>query len=320
MQITISQLKKAFNDNMAVNIDSLHVNDGEIIGLVGNNGAGKTTMFRLMLDLLKADNGYVELTFCTNANGQTQGTGDAADTITVNPAKMEDWKQYTGAYIDDSFLIDFLLPEEYFEFIAKVCGIDNDTMRQRLDEMERFMGGEIMGKKKLIRDYSAGNKQKIGIVAAMLNHPQLLILDEPFNFLDPSSQNILKQMLTHYNQTTGATVLLSSHNLQHTVDVSSRIVLLEHGVVVKDLANSNGCADKELEHYFMVGATEEQHEEETEGKAEEGTEGKTEEETKGKAEEKQEGQADGKAEERTEEKAEEQAEGKNHSYRFGPKR
>ena len=197
MQITISQLKKAFNDNMAVNIDSLHVNDGEIIGLVGNNGAGKTTMFRLMLDLLKADNGYVELTFCTNANEQTQRTGDAADTITVNPAKMEDWKQYTGAYIDDSFLIDFLLPEEYFAFIAKVCGIDNDTIRQRLDEMERFMGGEIMGKKKLIRDYSAGNKQKIGIVAAMLNHPQLLILDEPFNFLDPSSQNILKQMLAH---------------------------------------------------------------------------------------------------------------------------
>lgn len=306
MQITISQLKKAFNDNMAVNIDSLHVNDGEIIGLVGNNGAGKTTLFHLMLDLLKADNGYVELTFCTNANEQMQGTGDAADTITVNPAKMEDWKQYTGAYIDDSFLIDFLLPEEYFEFIAKVCGIDNDTMRQRLDEMERFMGGEIMGKKKLIRDYSAGNKQKIGIVAAMLNHPQLLILDEPFNFLDPSSQNILKQMLTHYNQTTGATVLLSSHNLQHTVDVSSRIVLLEHGVVVKDLANSNGCADKELEHYFMVGATEEQAEEETEGKAEEGTVGKAEEETVGKAEEKQEGQAEGKAEERTGEKAEEQ--------------
>ena len=314
MQITISQLKKAFNDNMAVNIDSLHVNDGEIIGLVGNNGAGKTTMFRLMLDLLKADNGYVELTFCTNANEQTQGTGDAADTITVNPAKMEDWKQYTGAYIDDSFLIDFLLPEEYFEFIAKVCGIDNDTMRQRLDEMERFMGGEIMGKKKLIRDYSAGNKQKIGIVAAMLNHPQLLILDEPFNFLDPSSQNILKQMLTHYNQTTGATVLLSSHNLQHTVDVSSRIVLLEHGVVVKDLANSNGCADKELEHYFMVGATEEQAEEEPEGKAEEGTMGKAEEGTMGKAEEgtvgkaeeKQEGQAEGKAEDRTEGKAEEQ--------------
>ena len=305
MQITISKLKKAFNDNMAVNIDSLHVNDGEIIGLVGNNGAGKTTMFRLMLDLLKADNGYVDLTFCTNANEQTQGTGDAADTITVDPAKMEDWKRYTGAYIDDSFLIDFLLPEEYFEFIAKVCGIDNDTMRQRLDEMERFMGGEIMGKKKLIRDYSAGNKQKIGIVAAMLNHPQLLILDEPFNFLDPSSQNILKQMLTHYNQTTGATVLLSSHNLQHTVDVSSRIVLLEHGVIVKDLANSNGCADKELEHYFMVGATEEQTEEETEGKAEEGTIGKAKEETEGKAEE----GTIGKAKEGTVGKAEEKQEG-----------
>ena len=228
-----------------MHIDTLHVDDGEIIGLVGNNGAGKTTMFRLMLDLLRADSGHVVFTFSDSAHS-------SSGHISIDPAENEDWKQHTGAYIDDSFLIDFLTPEEYFAFIAQVCGLDNDTMTQRLDEMERFMGGEIMGKKKLIRDFSAGNKQKIGIVAAMLNHPQLLILDEPFNFLDPSSQNILKQMLTHYNQSTGATVLLSSHNLQHTIDVSSRIVLLEHGVIVKDLANNNGCADKELERYFRV--------------------------------------------------------------------
>ena len=287
MNIQISSLKKIFGDKTAVDIPSFTIHDGDLLGLVGNNGAGKTTLFRLLLDLVKADEGNITL------NG-------------IDPTENEDWKTVTGAYIDEGFLIDFLTPEEYFEFIAKVNDIDKPTLADRLKYVETLMAGEIMNQKKLIRDFSAGNKQKIGIISALINQPQLLILDEPFNFLDPSSQNTLKRLLVDYNKQTGATILISSHNLQHTVDVSSRIVLLEHGVIVKDLANSNGCADKELEHYFMVGATEEQAEEETEGNAEEETVGKVEEETVGKAEEKQEGQAEGNAEERTGEKAEEQ--------------
>ena len=245
MQIELKGLVKSFKDKTAVDIDSLHIADGEMVGLVGNNGAGKTTLFRLMLDLLKADNGYVELTFATD-------DADPNDTLTVNPAMLEDWKQYTGAYIDSGFLIEFLTPEEYFDFIAKVSNISKEQLDNRLDEYAQFMGGEIMGQKKLIRDFSAGNKQKIGIVAALINQPQLLILDEPFNFLDPSSQNILKQLLTDYNSHHSATILLSSHNLQHTVEVSSRIVLLEHGKIIKDLPNTEGSADAELEDYFSV--------------------------------------------------------------------
>ena len=245
MQIELKGLVKSFKDKTAVDIDSLHIADGEMVGLVGNNGAGKTTLFRLMLDLLKADNGYVELTFATD-------DANPNDTLTVNPAMLEDWKQYTGAYIDSGFLIEFLTPEEYFDFIAKVSNISKEQLDYRLDEYAQFMGGEIMGQKKLIRDFSAGNKQKIGIVAALINQPQLLILDEPFNFLDPSSQNILKQLLTNYNSRHGATILLSSHNLQHTVEVSSRIVLLEHGKIIKDLPNTEGSADAELEDYFSV--------------------------------------------------------------------
>ena len=245
MQIELKGLVKSFKDKTAVDIDSLHIADGEMVGLVGNNGAGKTSLFRLMLDLLKADNGYVELTFATD-------DADPNDTLTVNPAMLEDWKQYTGAYIDSGFLIEFLTPEEYFDFIAKVSNISKEQLDTRLDEYAQFMGGEIMGQKKLIRDFSAGNKQKIGIVAALINQPQLLILDEPFNFLDPSSQNILKQLLTNYNSRHGATILLSSHNLQHTVEVSSRIVLLEHGKIIKDLPNTEGSADAELEDYFSV--------------------------------------------------------------------
>lgn len=246
MNISISNLKKSFGDKVAVDIQQFHVAQGEVLGLVGNNGAGKTTLFRLLLDLLQADEGSVSMTFDHCADDAL------AAQPTIDPALSEEWKQYTGAYIDDGFLIDFLTPEEYFEFIGRVCGLAKDDIAVRLQGFAQFMAGEIMGQKKYIRDFSAGNKQKIGIVAAMLNRPQLLILDEPFNFLDPSSQNVLKRTLAEYSRSTGATVLVSSHNLQHTVDISTRIALLEGGHIIKDLPNADGSAEKELEDYFQI--------------------------------------------------------------------
>ena len=229
--ITISNLKKQFGETVACNIPELEIKDGEILGLVGNNGAGKTTLFRMLLDLLKPDAGTVAL------DG-------------INPAESEAWKDKTGAYIDDSFLIEFLTPEEYFAFLGKISDISQEEVEARLKPFERFASGEIFGQKKLIRNLSAGNKQKVGIIAALFNKPQLVILDEPFNFLDPSSQNILKHVLTDYNKETGATILISSHNLQHTIDISTRITLLEKGVVIKDLSNAEGSAKAELENYF----------------------------------------------------------------------
>ena len=211
-------------------------------GLVGNNGAGKTTLFRLLLDLIKADEGQV-----TMSRQEEDGT-----LTEIDPAKSEDWKAFTGAYIDEGFLIDFLTPEEYFHFIGKVNGLTEQETDERVDGFSHFMNGEILGQKKLIRNFSAGNKQKIGIISAMLNAPKLLILDEPFNFLDPSSQNHLKNILTEYNAQTGATVLISSHNLTHTVDISGRIALLESGRIIKDLTNTDNSAEKELEDYFNI--------------------------------------------------------------------
>ena len=233
--ITISNLKKQFGETIASDIPSLQVNDGEILGLVGNNGAGKTTLFRMLLDLLKPDAGTVAL------DG-------------INPAESEAWKDKTGAFIDDSFLIEFLTPEEYFAFLGKISGLSQEEVDNRLKPFERFASGEIFGQKKLIRNLSAGNKQKVGIIAALFYKPQLVILDEPFNFLDPSSQNILKHVLTDYNKETGATILISSHNLQHTIDISTRITLLEKGVVIKDLSNVEGSAKTELENYFETEA------------------------------------------------------------------
>ena len=241
--INITQLRKNFGENTAVNIDAFNINDGDILGLVGNNGAGKTTLFRLMLDLLKADDGKVEYTF---ANGEDPSLAQEI----INPAENEDWKERTGAYVDEGFLIDFLTPEEYFYFIGKVNGLSNQTVDERLQKFDHFMNGEVLGQKKLIRNLSAGNKQKVGIISAWLNHPQLLILDEPFNFLDPTSQIVLKHLLSEYNEATHATILISSHNLSHTIDISNRIALLEHGVIIRDITNESGNAKTELEEYF----------------------------------------------------------------------
>ena len=238
--IRIDSLEKRFGETIACDIPSLTINDGDILGLVGNNGAGKTTLFRMLLDLLKPDEGKVVLQF----------SSPGEETVAINPAESEAWKDKTGAYIDDSFLIDFLTPEEYFAFLGKISNITQEEVDERLKQYERFASGEVFGQKKLIRNLSAGNRQKVGIIAALFNRPQLVILDEPFNFLDPSSQNILKHVLTNYNRETGATILISSHNLQHTVDISTRITLLEKGCVVKDLPNTDGSARTELENYF----------------------------------------------------------------------
>ena len=231
--IIIDKLKKNFGEKIAVDIEHYEINQGDMLGLVGNNGAGKTTLFRIMLDLLKADDGKVIIN-------------------DIDVSQSEDWKSITGAFIDDGFLIDYLTPEEYFYFIGKMYGLKKEEVDERLIPFERFMSGEVIGHKKLIRNYSAGNKQKIGIISAMLHYPQLLILDEPFNFLDPSSQSIIKHLLKKYNEEHQATVIISSHNLNHTVDVCPRIALLDHGVIIRDIINEDNSAEKELEDYFNV--------------------------------------------------------------------
>ena len=245
MEIKVTNLKKAFGEKVAVNIPEFTINDGDILGLVGNNGAGKTTLFRLILDLLQADEGKVEYTI-------EQTTELGSQTAVINPAESEEWKQHVGAYVDDGFLIDFLTPEEYFDFVGKVSGLKKEEIAERLATYEKFMAGEILGQKKLIRDYSAGNKQKIGIISALLTQPKIVILDEPFNFLDPSSQNVLKKLIVNYAQEHNATIIISSHNLQHTVEVSTRIALLEHGVIINDLVNTDQSAEAELESYFSI--------------------------------------------------------------------
>jgi ABC-2 type transport system ATP-binding protein len=229
--LKINNLTKRFGEKVALNIPEMTIEQGTLLGLVGNNGAGKTTFFRLILDLLKADSGNILF--------------DGEDVC-----RTETWKQRTGAFIDNRFLIEFLTPEEYFSFVGETYGLDRETVDARLSAFSRFMNSEILGQKKYIRNFSAGNKQKIGIMAAMMVRPELLILDEPFNFLDPSSQIEIRDTIRRLNDETGATILISSHNLNYTTDISTRLVLLERGCVQIDCTHSPEAVE-ELNRYFV---------------------------------------------------------------------
>ena len=227
MKIQLQQLSKSFGEKVAVDIPQLEIGDGEIIGLVGNNGAGKTTLFR-----------PVQSSASTLSSQTSQFTAlSDVSRVSIDPAKSEEWKKMTGAFIDDTFLIDFLSVEEYLDFIIRVQGLSSVDWNVSDDPLvqgfREFAEGQIFDQKKLIREYSAGNKQ-------------------PFNFLDPTGQNFLKKLLLDYHHRTGATILISSHNLQHLVDVSTRVVLLEDGKVIEDLANDNQQALTALNDYFKV--------------------------------------------------------------------
>ena len=231
MEIKIQNLVKQYGKNTVLDIPELTIHSGELVGLVGNNGAGKTTLMRLILDLIEATEGYVE----TNGNRVNEDST---------------WKQFTGSFIDGRFLIDFYTPEEYFNFIASVYAIDKDTLNSRLAQYQSLMHDEILGTKKYLREFSEGNRQKIGIIGAMLINPKILILDEPFNFLDPSSQMLVAKLIRQMNQQLGTTVIISSHNLSFVSEISTRILLLEKGLVIKDLVNEEGSSAQELEEYF----------------------------------------------------------------------
>lgn len=228
--IETHNLSKTYNTNTVLNIENLEIPKGQSFGLVGNNGAGKTTYFSLLLDLIQPTTGYIK------TNG-----------VQVN--QSEDWKPFTSAFIDESFLIGYLTPEEYFYFIGELRHQNKTDVDNLLSQFEDFFHGEILNQKKYLRDLSKGNQKKAGIVAALIGNPDVIILDEPFANLDPTTQIRLKGIIKNLAETKGVTVLVSSHDLLHVTDVCQRIVVLEKGQVVKDL-RTNTETLKELEAHF----------------------------------------------------------------------
>ena len=231
--IHINGLNKVYNKVAVVDISSLIINQGEIVGVVGNNGAGKTTLLRLCLDLIKATKGTV----CLN---RTEVSNDDC------------WKKFTGSYLDTNFLMEFLTAKEFLYFTGDAYGLSKAEIDQRITTFEKFLTDEILGNEKYIHELSSGNKQKIGIVSAMIIQPEILVLDEPFNFIDPTSQFELKRLLKELNATHKTTMIVSSHNLEHIINLSSRVLVIDRGLIVKDMNNKNEDVENELHRYFEL--------------------------------------------------------------------
>lgn len=230
--IEIKNLKKAYNGFTVVGIPELLINKGETIGLVGNNGAGKTTLFRLILDLIRTDTGEILL------KGE-------------NVAEGESWKNYTASFLDEGFLIEYLTPEEYFYFIGSLHGLSKVHIDSELKRYDEFFNGEVLNRKKYIRDLSKGNQCKVGVIACLLQNPEILLLDEPFANIDPSTQIRLKNIIKEITREKQITSIISSHDLSHVTEVSQRILLMEKGKIIKDIQTSTNTLS-ELEAYFSV--------------------------------------------------------------------
>jgi len=228
--IQIQNLIKAYNKEIVLNIPELTIEKGEIFGLVGNNGAGKTTLFNIVLDLITASKGQV-----------------ISKGIIVR--ESEDWKDFTGSFIDETFLIGYLTAEEYFGFIAGLRRMSKTETSIFLETYTDFFNGEILGKKKFIRDFSKGNQKKVGIVAALMGKPEIVVLDEPFANLDPSSQYKLRKLIKNFAVQNGTTFLISDHTLENIADVSTRLIILEKGKIVRDVPKTETTL-QDVEAFF----------------------------------------------------------------------
>jgi ABC-2 type transport system ATP-binding protein len=169
----------------------------------------------------------------------------------VQVDKSEAWKPYTSAFIDESFIIGYLTAEEYFYFIGDLRRQNKADVDALLSKHSEFFNNEILKSGKYLRDLSKGNMKKVGIIGALIGNPEVIVLDEPFANLDPTTVNRLKKIIKELADDPNVTVLVSSHDLNHTVDVCTRIVALNKGEVVKDIQTSTETL-KELEAFFAV--------------------------------------------------------------------
>ncbi|MBX9783005.1 MAG: ABC transporter ATP-binding protein [Chitinophagaceae bacterium] len=226
--IIISGLQKSFTKKLVLDIDNLVFSNFGTVALVGNNGAGKTTFLRLLADLLKPTKGKIiyNSTYISELHNSNQ----------------------IAAYLDETFLIEYLTVEEYFQIVGLINKLDKETINQFTSEWVDFFNYNLF-KSMLISELSLGNKNKVGIVGAIMQNKPITLLDEPLANLDPSSQILLCKYFDNIKENTKQLFIISSHNIDYIMSVSNRILLLENGRILIDAEPDNNTI-KTIQNYF----------------------------------------------------------------------
>lgn len=226
MNIKIKELTKSYDNRIVLNLSSLTLDSG-INFIIGNNGAGKSTLFKMILNLIEPDNGYV--------------------LIEDKNIIEEYWKSYTGAYLDESYLISFLNCKEYFGFLFSIYNMDDYEKKEFEFEFEFFLK-DILSSNKRISDLSKGNKAKIGIASCFLGNNKIIILDEPFANLDHTSQLELEKILLNRRK---SIILLTSHHYVNIMKNADRVLFIENGYITKDLSEKNDMIEN-IKLFFQL--------------------------------------------------------------------
>ncbi len=208
-----TNLKLKLGHRFMLQIDFLRVKNKSITHLAGNNGSGKSSLLKTMLDLYPRQNGIIRI--------------EGKDV-----SKDESWKHFTGVYLGSSYLPGFLSAIEYFDLMAKIRKISFVSPENYLNQyFSDLCTPEMLNNKTYIRDLSSGNQVRVGIIAAMMGSPTLLVLDEPFAYLDQSAQVSLKQHLkSHFEK--GTTILITCHDPLLLDGLITDTILLENGIMI----------------------------------------------------------------------------------------
>jgi ABC-2 type transport system ATP-binding protein len=227
---------KSYGETRAVYQVSFNVGQGEVFGLLGPNGSGKSTLMKLMLGLLKPDNGSISV--------------DGFD-VQRNPIEV---RRIVGYVPESPRLYEFLTCIEYLDFVADLFKVPAETKRERITEFLRAF--ELEGREnEMLGGYSQGMRQKAVIIAALLHKPKLLILDEPLNGLDPRSAKILKDLI-HKLADEGVSTVFSTHVLEIAEAICTRVAIMHEGKVVaegrlSELRSKAGMPGSTLEELFL---------------------------------------------------------------------
>ena len=226
--VKIEKLDKCYSQTFALKNVSFAIEQGRIYGLIGQNGAGKTTLLRILTGLAFPSSGEMEL---FGASGQKE---------------LEKARKRIGCMIEHSGMYPNFTARENLALQKTLMGIENQGVVERV---LTSVGLEGTGKKKF-KDFSMGMKQRLGIAAALLSDPEMLILDEPLNGLDPMGIVEVREMLIRLNKERNLTILISSHILSELFMLASDYIIIHQGKIMDRLTQKE-LADKCKKHVMI---------------------------------------------------------------------